>query len=52
VPNCVHYFHNFYNVLNGIMHKIVEMALEVGFEGAGQRVGQEVLASHSRKLTK
>jgi len=51
VPNCVHYFHNFDNVVNGIQHKIVEMALEVGFEEAGQSVGREVLASHSGKLT-
>jgi hypothetical protein len=50
VPNCVHYFHTFYNVFNGITHKNVEMALEVEFEEAGQRVGQKVLASHSRKL--
>ena len=49
VPNWVHYFHNFDKVVNGIKHKIVEMALEVGFEEVGQSVGQ-VLASHSRKL--
>jgi hypothetical protein len=51
VPNFVHYFHNFYNIVNGIKLKIVEMALEVGFEEAGQSVGQEVLVSHSGKLT-
>lgn len=51
VPNCVHYFHNFDNFVNGIKHKIVEMALEVGFEETGQSAGQEVLASHSGKLT-
>ena len=45
----MHYFHNFDKVVNGIKHKIVEMALEVGFEEVGQSVGQ-VLASHSRKL--
>jgi hypothetical protein len=44
VPNCVHYFHNFDNVVNGIKHKIVEMALEVGFEEAGRSIVQKVLS--------
>lgn len=44
VPNCVHYFHDFDNVVNGIKHKITEMSLEVGFEEAGQSVVQEVLS--------
>ena len=51
MPNCVHYFHSFDNVFKGIKHNTVEMALEVGFEEEGQSVGQEVLASHYRKLT-
>lgn len=51
VPNCAHYLHSFDNVFKGNKHNIVEMALEVGFEEKGQSVGQEVLASHYRKLT-